>query len=126
MKTGARVYHSVPRVSLRYLSWPWVAGLLALLSLALHGPLLPRLSSAIPSDLGDPLLNTWILWWNVQRLPLTEAYWSAPAFAPAPYAFALSETLLGLTWLTTPLQWLGASPLVTYNVMFVLEPVLMA
>ena len=124
MKTGARVYHSGTRVSLRYLSWPWVAGLLALLSLVLHGPLLPQFSSAVPSDLGDPLLNTWILWWNAQRLPLTEAYWNAPAFAPASNAFALSETLLGLTWLTTPLQWLGASPLVAYNVMFVLEPVL--
>lgn len=124
MKAGARVYHSSTRVSLRYLSWPWVAGLLALLSLVLHGPLLPQFSSAVPSDLGDPLLNTWILWWNAQRLPLTEAYWNAPAFAPAPNAFALSETLLGLTWLTTPLQWLGASPLVAYNAMFVLEPVL--
>src|SRR5207249_3913248 len=46
------------------------------------------------------------------------------SFAPAPYAFALSETLLGLTWLTTPLQWLGATPLVAYNVLFVVMPVL--
>ena len=43
MKTGAEsLYHSGTRVSLRYLSWPWVAGLLALLSLVLHGPLLPQ------------------------------------------------------------------------------------
>ena len=72
--------------------------------------------SSIAGDLGDPLLNTWILWWNAQQIPLTDAYWNAPSFAPMPNALALSETLLGLTWLTTPLQWLGASPLVAYNV----------
>jgi hypothetical protein len=117
------VYHSTG-VSLRYLSWPWVAGLLSVLSLLVHASLLPQFASAIPSDLGDPILNTWILWWNAQQVPLTEAYWNAPAFAPAPNALALSETLIGLTWLTTPLQWLGASPLTAYNVMFVALPVL--
>jgi len=98
--------------------------LLALLSLAQHGELIRQFGSAIPNDPGDPILNTWILWWNAHHLPLTDAYWNAPAFAPAPNALALSETLLGLTWLTTPLQWFGASPLVAYNVMFVLTPVL--
>ena len=82
------------------------------------------MSSAIPGDPGDPLLNTLILWWNAQHLPWSAGYWDAPFFAPAPNILALSETLLGLTWLTTPLQWLGASPLVAYNVMFLLTPVL--
>jgi hypothetical protein len=100
------------------------AAILLLLSLAYHAPLLDEFAVAIPSDLGDPVLNTWILWWNAHHLPLTADYWNAPAFAPAPYALALSETLLGLTWLTTPLQWLGASPLVAYNVLFVAMPVL--
>ena len=95
-----------------------------LLSLVQHGQLIGQFGSAIPSDPGDPILNTWILWWNAHHVPLTDAYWNAPAFAPAPNALALSETLLGLTWLTTPLQWLGASPLAAYNVMFVLTPVL--
>lgn len=97
---------------------------LGLLSLALHRDLLPRVGSAIPSDPGDPLLSTWILWWNAHTVPFTAAYWNAPAFAPGPYALALSETLLGLTWLTSPLQWLGASPLVAYNVLVLATPVL--
>lgn len=101
-----------------------MAALLVALSLAQHASLLAQLHSSIASDLGDPLLNTWILWWNAQRIPLTDAYWNAPSFAPAPNTFALSETLLGLTWLTTPLQWLGATPLLAYNVMFIAEPVL--
>jgi hypothetical protein len=111
-------------VTLRYLSWPWVTALLAVLSVALHASLIAQYGSAIPADLGDPLLNTWILWWNTQRVPLTEAYWNAPAFAPAPNVLALSETLLGLTWLTTPLIRLGASPAVAYNTMFIVTPVL--
>lgn len=95
-----------------------------MLTVALHWALLGQVSTAVPADLGDPLLNTWILWWNAQQIPLTEAYWNAPAFAPMTRALALSETLLGLTWLTTPLQWLGASPVTAYNVMYVAEPLL--
>ncbi len=108
-----------------FVSSPWGFSLvLGVLSLALHRDLLPRLMSAIPSDLGDPLLNMWILWWNAWTIPFTAEYWNAPAFAPAPYALALSETLLGLTWLTTPLQWLGATPVLAYNVLVLATPVL--
>jgi hypothetical protein len=106
-------------------SWTWgFALVLTGLTLALHWRLLVRFGSAIPSDPGDPLLNIWILWWNAHHVPFTAAYWNAPIFAPAPYALALSETLLGLTWVTTPLQWLGASPLVAYNTLFVATPIL--
>ena len=94
------------------------------ISLALYWPLLARLTSAIPGDPGDPLLNTLILWWNAQHLPWSAGYWNVAFFAPAPNILALSETLLGLTWLTTPLQWLGASPLAAYNVLFLVTPVL--
>ena len=90
----------------------------------MHAELIEGIGVSIAGDLGDPLLNTWILWWNSQQGPLTDAYWNAPAFAPMPNALALSETLLGLTWLTTPLQWMGASPSVTYNVMLIVAPVL--
>ncbi len=110
--------------ALRWLAWPWVTGLFTVLTLGMHAELVPRLSAAIPADLGDPLLNTWILWWNAQQLPFSDAYWNAPAFAPMTRALALSETLLGLTWLTTPLQWLGASPVAAYNVMYIAEPLL--
>lgn len=99
-------------------------GALLLLTIAQYWPVIARFGTSIPNDLGDPLLNVWILWWNAHHVPFTAEYWNAPVFAPAPNAFALSETLLGLTWLTTPLQWLGASPLAAYNVMFVLTPVL--
>ncbi len=90
----------------------------------MHAELIRGIRVSIAGDLGDPLLNTWILWWNAQQVPLTDAYWNAPSFAPMSNALALSETLLGLTWLTTPLQWMGASALTAYNVMLIVAPLL--
>lgn len=111
----------VPQARLR--AWDIAAAaLFVAVAAALHAPLLPHLTTHIPSDVGDPLLNTWILWWNAHVPPWSPNYWHAPAFAPAPYALTLSETLLGLTPLTTPAQWLGATPLVAYNLLFILTP----
>ncbi len=47
-------------------------------------------------------------------------------FVPMPGAMALSESLLGLAPLTTPLQWLGASPVTAHNVAFLLSTPLAA
>ena len=87
-----------------------------MLAVAATWPLTASLSSRIPHDPGDPVLNTWILWWNAQSVPLTEAWWDAPFFVPLPGALALSEHLLGISALTTPLQMAGAGPLAAYNV----------
>ena len=54
-------------------------------------------------------------------MPFTARWWNAPIFSPLAGAFALSETLLGATFLTTPLQWLGVSPVPAYNVLYVLS-----
>ena len=98
--------------------WAFLA--FAALTLVSGWPLLTRFSAALPSDLGDPALNTWILWWNAHAVPMTDAWWNAPMFAPAPNAFALSESLLALTPLTTPLIRAGASPVAAYNVVYLL------
>jgi hypothetical protein len=84
-------------------------------------PLLPVFATHLPSDTGDPGLNTWILWWNAHALPLTEAWWNAPIFFPIRGALALSEAFLVLVPLTTPLQWMGASPEAAYNAAFLLS-----
>ncbi|HKP57285.1 MAG TPA: discoidin domain-containing protein [Polyangiales bacterium] len=84
-------------------------------------PLLPKLGSVVPSDPGDPLLNTWILWWNSRHLPLTAAAWNAPAFYPARGVLGFSETLLGISVFTNPVQWLGAGPQLAYNLAFLLS-----
>jgi hypothetical protein len=90
----------------------------SLLTVALTFPLIAKLGTALPNDPGDPALNTWILWWNAHALPYTARWWNAPAFYPAPGTLAFSENLLGLSLLSTPLQWLGAGPQAAYNVVF--------
>jgi hypothetical protein len=84
-------------------------------------PLAARLPRVLPNDLGDPMLNTWILWWNAHAIPLTPAWWNAPMFFPTHGAMAFSETLLGLAWIASPVQWLGASPVAAYNLSFLLS-----
>ncbi len=90
------------------------------LAIALTYPLILQMGSVLPNDAGDPALNTWILWWNTQAVPLTAAWWDAPAFYPAPGVISFSENLLGLSIITTPLYWLGLGPQAAYNVVFLL------
>ena len=66
------------------------------LALAYTWPLPIRLGTGVTHDLGDPLLNTWILWWSGTHVPLTAPWWNAAAFYPAPGILAFSEHLLGL------------------------------
>lgn len=79
-------------------------------------PLAASLSSRVPHDLGDPVLNTWILWWNSQAVPLSAEWWNAPFFVPLPGSLGLSEHLLGIAALATPLQMAGTGPITAYNV----------
>lgn len=89
--------------------------LFLLLAIAWTWPLATRLSSRIAHDPGDPVLNTWILWWNSQALPFSERWWSPPIFYPMTGALALSEHLAGIAVFTAPLQRAGASPVALYN-----------
>jgi hypothetical protein len=84
-------------------------------------PLAVYLSSRIPHDPGDPILNIWLLWWNAHAVPFTERWWNPPIFYPMPGALALSEHLAGIGLVATPLQWFHASALSAYNVAFVLS-----
>jgi len=95
-----------------------VAAAFTVIALMQTWPLLTQLTTTLPNDPGDPALNTWILWWNARAVPLTTAWWNGPMFYPAPGALAFSENLLGLSLLASPLQWLGASPILTYNLLF--------
>ena len=84
-------------------------------------PVAAHLTTRIPHDLGDPLLNTWILWWNAHAVPFTGPWWSPPVLWPMPNALALSEHLLGLSVVATPLQLVGANAIAAYNVSLVLS-----
>jgi hypothetical protein len=83
-------------------------------------PVAATLTSRIPHDPGDPVLAIWILWWNAQATPLTDAWWNAPMMWPMPGAMALSEHLLGLSLVATPLQLCGVNSIAAYNVCLLL------
>lgn len=83
-------------------------------------PLVTSLASSVPHDLGDAVLNTWIMWWNAHQRPLTAAWWDAPIFYPARGAIAFSEHLLALAPFTTVVQRLGGTPLLAHNLTLLL------
>lgn len=84
-------------------------------------PLAVHISSRVPHDPGDPILNIWLLWWNAHAVPFTAQWWNPPIFYPLPGALALSEHLAGIGLIATPLQWFHASALSAYNVAFILS-----
>jgi hypothetical protein len=91
------------------------------LAVAWTWPLAARMSWRIPHDPGDPLLVTWMMWWNTQVAPLTSTWWNAPIFFPLRGAFALSEHVLGMAIFTTPIQLAGGSALFAYNAALMLS-----
>jgi hypothetical protein len=98
-----------------------VTVLLAGLTCAYTWPLPAYATSAVAHDRGDPLLVTWILWWTSHTVPLTNAWWNAPAFYPSAGVLAFSENLLSLAPITAPIIHATGSPLLAYNAAFLLS-----
>jgi len=93
----------------------------AIVCLALAGvmtwPLALHLASGLPYDLGDPLLNAYILAWDADRLRHgLSGLWDATLFYPYPYTLAWSEHLLGTALFTAPVQWFTGNPVLVHNV----------
>lgn len=82
-------------------------------------PLAIRLDTTV-SDLGDPLLNAWILNWDQTAWTHGHAVYQAPLFYPAKYPLAFSENLFGIAALMLPFYWAGLAPLVVYNLAFLI------
>jgi hypothetical protein len=79
-------------------------------------PLVLRLGDALAGNLGDPLLNTFILAWNADRIAHGfSGYWTAPLFFPLQATLALSEHLFGVAIFTAPLQWATGNPVLVHN-----------
>lgn len=98
----------------------------AMLTAILTWPVVTAPGAWVPHDLGDPLLSTWTLWWNAERLPFTDAWLNGPMFYPAPGALALSDHRVGISLFTTPLIRAAVSPLAAHNLAWLLSYVLSA
>lgn len=87
------------------------------IALALTWPLARLLTTAV-SDPGDPLINSWILSWNVQALTELRSPWNANLFHPAENSLTFSENLFGLVPLAALLSFLP--PIAVHNVLLLL------
>ena len=71
------------------------------------------------SDLGDPLLTTWILAWDVHALTTAPLrLLDANMFHPHRWTLAYTEHLLGLVPLVGPARLAGAGPLLAHNLVW--------
>ena len=99
-------------------SFAGIASLFLVGVIALTWPLAPRLTNALPANLGDPLLNSIILGWNVQWLTGTRhgGFWDVPIFHPHDNTLAYSEHLIGQTLFVWPVFAATDNAVLTYNV----------
>ena len=110
--------------ALRLRSGPAAAAYFAL-TLVMTWPLVLGLGSDVPGDLGDSLLNMWILAWGADHIPklLVGAiswadFWNANIFHPEPLALTFSEHLFGQSLQILPIYWLTGNIILCYNLVF--------
>ena len=103
---------AIPRSNLLALA------LFVLLSAVWTWPLPRYLTTRLPHDAWDPVLNTYLLRWNAGHVPFTPEWWNPPFFFPMRGALALSEHLAGISVIGTPVQLLGGGAVLAYNVCF--------
>ncbi|MFO1000075.1 MAG: hypothetical protein U0936_07050 [Planctomycetaceae bacterium] len=71
-----------------------------------------------------PLFNAWALWWNsLSARHGFRDYWNAPIFFPTEGAFTFSEPQPA-TLAVAPVIWFGGSPVLAYNVYFLISLIL--
>ncbi len=127
---GRRAGGDTPRRGFVFLS-PLVAFLLyTLLALIITHPLWLHLTDAVPGDIGDPLLNTWVIAWGAHAALTTPIHlaqggaaglFDANIFYPLPNTLAYSEHLFSTAALVLPLSLVGGQPVAAYNLSLLLS-----
>lgn len=89
-------------------------------------PLAAGLSRDVPGDLGDSLLNMWILGWMAEAVPRVVTggmsvrdVWNANIFHPEPLALSFSEHLFGQAIQILPVYHLTKNLILSYNLLFI-------
>jgi hypothetical protein len=96
------------------------------LALVFTWPLAAGLTRDIPWDLGDSLLNAWILAWDADRLlrffsgdvSAIRNFWNANIFYPEPLTLAYSEHLFAQAVQIFPIYALTGNIILSYNLLF--------
>src|SRR5436190_24245351 len=106
----------------------WLTPALCMLLAIVHTwPLATDPGTLSRNDNGDTQLNEWIMAWVAHQLPRAPTrLFAANIFYPAHDTLAFSEPLIVPALLGAPLAWLGASPVLVFNVVMLLGFVLTA
>ena len=97
--------------------WTLASALLLALGVAYAWPLPKALSTTVPGDQRDPLLNAALLDHVFRSLATLRwgAVWDAPFFFPYRNTLAFSESFLGTAWYGIPLWLLTPDPVALHN-----------
>jgi len=95
-------------------------------AVALTWPVGAGLTRDLAPDLGDSLLNCWILSWNAEHLLRTLGgdpgalgeLWHGNIFHPSRYALAYSELLVAQAVQVLPIYAVTRNPILCYNLLF--------
>jgi hypothetical protein len=110
----------VPMPTGRFVRHPHAAAffLFAALAVAHTWPLATHPGTLSRNDNGDTVLIEWSLAWVAHQLPRDPVHlFDANIFYPAKHALAFSEHLFTLAIMGAPLSWIGASPVLVYNIL---------
>jgi hypothetical protein len=106
---------------------PWVAtGLYLLITLVMTWPLAHGIGRDVAWDLGDSLLNMWILAWDAEQLTAIFAgdlsrirtFFDANIFYPEARTLAYSEHLFAQAVQVFPVYVASGNPILCYNLLF--------
>ena len=125
LDTSKRVEES-ERPGRRFLTPLSAAALYLAVALVFTWPLAPGLARDIPWDLGDSLLNAWILAWDAERIlrflsgdaGAIRNFWNANIFYPEPLTLAYSEHLFAQAVQILPVYALTGNIILSYNLLF--------
>ena len=94
------------------------AGLFLVLASIHTWPLVTDLKGLSRNNNADTMLNEWAVSWVAHQLPRAPTrLFEANIFHPHPHTLAYSEPLILPGVMGAPLRWLGATPVLTYNVL---------
>ena len=125
LDTSKRLEES-KRPRLRFLTPLNAAALYLAVALVFTWPLTAGLARDIPWDLGDSLLNAWILAWDAERIlrvlsgdvGAIRNFWNANIFYPEPLTLAYSEHLVAQAVQVLPVYALTGNIILSYNLLF--------
>jgi hypothetical protein len=100
--------------------WWLTPAFCVLLAIVHTWPLATAPATLSRNDNGDAQLNEWIMAWVGHQLPRAPArLFEGNIFYPARDTLAFSEPLIVPALMGAPLQWLGASPVLVFNVVLI-------